>query len=514
MLVRAIGDSRWGSVSNDGVVTLSASLLQRPGSQLRVGGSMSALRLVDSNSAPAYLSGTGASVVFTDVTVGAVTSAAPDARPATESAHRPYLRYTQGSTVEATRSVFANLGAAATKHEGFTLGTGSRLTATDTTFRDSGRGLDAYRAGQVSLTRVNLNHNSHAGIVLKQCKGITLRAVTASGNGGSGVELSGQDPTPVGPLSTDHNGRAGVLLRACPNCVLTGLTSNTDADGVIIEGKSTAAVVKGARITDATGTGIRVNASRATVQDATVTSAPGRTGVRLARTATGARVTGGSISAGALGVSTDGTGTSIADLTVDAAGIGVRVGGGADAVSVRGVTASGTGTGLVAAAGTGSVSVRGLQVRQSGGEGVHSSARMLAVDGSRVTGARLAFSIRTRAVITSTQVSDAAQVVQAAAGSRVDLVGDTMEAHVLAIRAVRSGRVTLTNTTVRAPLGARGQVGIDRTDRFPALPLSWLGVFALIALVLAIVLEVLRRLRERGQRSHSINAPAHVTNTA
>jgi hypothetical protein len=512
-LVLAIGDSRWASISR-GVVTLSASLLQRPGSKLRVGGSVRALRLVDSSATPAYLSGTGASVVFTNVTVDAVTSAGSGAGPAAESEHRPYLHYVNGSTVEATRSVFANLGAASAEHGGFTLGVGSTLVATDSTFRDSGNGLDVYRARQVSLTRVSLTHNSQAGIVLKHSTGITLIAVTASGNGGSGAELSGQGNTPIGPLSTDHNGRAGVLLRNCPTCVLTGLASIADAAGVIVEEKSTAAVVRGARIIDAAGNGIRVSASRTTVQDATVTNAPGRTGVHLARTATDAQVTGGTVAGGALGVLTNATGTRIAGVAVNAAGIGVRVAGHADLVVLREVTASDNGTGLVVAGGTGSVSVWRLRVHQRGGEGVHSGGQLLAVNDSSISGARLAFNVRTRAVIATTQVTDADQVVQAAAGSHVELVGDTVQARVLAIRTVRTGKVTMTNTTVRAPLGARGHIQLDDTDDFPALPLSWLGIFALIALAIAVALELLRRLRERGQHARSISAPAHVTNIA
>jgi hypothetical protein len=48
---------------------------------------------------------------------------------------------------------------------------------------------------------------------------------------------------------------------------------------------------------------------------------------------------------------------------------------------------------------------------------------------------------------------------------------------------------------------------------FPALPLSWLGLFALVALTGAIGLELARKLREHRHEVR-VPAPAHVTNTA
>jgi hypothetical protein len=73
--------------------------------------------------------------------------------------------------------------------------------------------------------------------------------------------------------------------------------------------------------------------------------------------------------------------------------------------------------------------------------------------------------------------------------------------------------VTLTNCAVTAPLGARGEVRLVGKNRFPALPLSWLGLFGLFALAGAILLELGRKLREHGHEGR-VRAPAHVTNTA
>ena len=74
--------------------------------------------------------------------------------------------------------------------------------------------------------------------------------------------------------------------------------------------------------------------------------------------------------------------------------------------------------------------------------------------------------------------------------------------------------MTLTDSTVIAPLGARGDVRLLGNTQFPALPLSWLGVFALAALAMAVVLEFMRSLREKHRNDRGVRARAHVTNTA
>ena len=74
-----------------------AGISQRPGTELFVRAPARTLRMVDSATSPADLSGTRARVYFRGVTV--TSAPGPAGRPAPELPHRPYLRYLNRSTV-------------------------------------------------------------------------------------------------------------------------------------------------------------------------------------------------------------------------------------------------------------------------------------------------------------------------------------------------------------------------------------------------------------------------------
>lgn len=531
-LARAIGDERWATLSN-GTVTLKAGLLQRPRTDLRVGPGVRRLELVDSADSSAYLAGSSASVTFSGVTV----VSSDGSGPAPESGHRPYVRYTHGSTVTAAGTTFQALGARATpSHHGVVVGSDSTITAVDTTFRDSGHGLDLLHCARAELNRVTANGNAGAGVVVDQARNVSLGDLTASHNttgvllrgplpglaitgtlsadhNTSGVAAVGLGASPVGPLHTDHN-QIGLVVRQCPGCVLTGLASTADRRGATIAPQSTDAVVQDSSVRQAGATGVDVDAARAQLRHVDVSVDQDGTGIRLAAAATDAHVDGGTVSGGRTGVSIVAARTVLTAVTVADAAIGVRVGGQADGTVLRQVSANHNGVGLVVQAGPASVVASGLTVRQSGGQGVRSSAALLSVDGGTISGADIGLNLGGgHTMVTGATVTDDAEAVRAGNDSLVELTGDVLGAHVLGLRVARSASVTLTNSTVYAPLGARGNVRLAGTTRFPALPLHWLGLFALIALTLAIALEVARRLRERRHEG-SVRAPAHVTNTA
>ncbi|MDT5026193.1 MAG: hypothetical protein QOE61_2619 [Micromonosporaceae bacterium] len=531
-LVRVIGDDRWASLSN-GDVTLKAGLLQRPSTELRVGPAVHRLVMVDSADSPAYLAGTSSKVVFNGVTVVSSSGSGP----AAESEHRPYVRYTHSSTVTANATTFQALGGrSAAGHHGVTVGTESTVTATDTTFRDSGRGLDIFRAARVSLTRVTASGNAGPGIVINRARNTSLGDVSASGNASglllrgplpglaivgtvnanhnraAGVDVVNLGTTPVGPFHTDHN-ETGLLVRDCPGCVLVGLTSTADRRGVTVEQQSTGAVVRDGSVTEAGETGIVVVAAKAELAHMDVGVVDGATGVRLAGSATGTKFNGGAVSGGRLGVSVRATQVAITGVSVTGSSVGFRISSRADGAVLRQISAKQTGTGLVTQAGPTTVTVSGLRVQQNGGQGVRSYAATLNLDGARISGATIGLNLHGHATVTNSTVADAAEAVRAGANSQVELTNDVLGAHVLGLRVAQSANVTVTDSTVNAPLGARGNVRLTGNTQFPALPLSWLGVFALAALTVAIVLELSRRLRESRNDRH-VRAPAHVTNTA
>jgi hypothetical protein len=554
VLVRAIGDNRWATV-NGGTVTLRAGLVQRPHTELRIGPSTRTLRLTDSVS---FLSGTSATVVFEGVTV---VSASGDGT-APESDHRPYVRYTNGSTLTATGATFQALGSRSSPaHPGVTVGSNSTVTATDTTFKDSGRGLDVYRATRATLTRVTASGNGGAGILVDQTKTTTLADVTATGNasgvvlrgplpslsitgaavhatqnGTAGVVTTGLGNTPAGPFHTDHN-PVGLLVRQCAACVLTGLDSNADRRGATIDRTSPGAVLRDSAVHDAGDVAVNVVGHDARLIRVDAGAAAGATSaVRLTGSATGTDIDGGTVSGGQLGISVraphvtvtgttvehakvgisiEATAVTVADTTVRNSSVGFRVNGHADGAVLRQDTADQNTTGLVAQAGPGAITVAGLRVVQNGGTGVRSSAGNLTLSGARIDGATIGLNLRGYARVHDSTVAGAAEAVNAGANGRVELRNVVLGAHVLGLRVAQSASVTLTDSTVSAPLGAQGNVKLMGSTRFPALPLSWLGIFAMVAVTGAVVLELMRKLRERGGTpERRVKAPAHVLNTA
>jgi hypothetical protein len=574
VVVRAIGDERWAAMSN-GTVILKSALLQRPGTNLRVGPAVHTLVLMDSATSPAYLVGSSARIAFSGTTVVSSSGSGP----ATESNHRAYIRYGNGSTVSAVGATFQALGTRSVSgHDGFVVDSDSTLTAVDSSFKDGGAGLVLYHTAQASLTRISATGNAGPGVVANQARRLSLGDLNASGNtsglvlrgplpglslvgaidanhnSAAGVQVKNLGPAPVGPLHTEHN-PIGLLVEQCPGCVLVGLASSGDRRGIVISAQSAGAVVRDGTVAEAVVTGADLVAARAQLQHVDVGVADAAIGIRLAGTAQGAHVEGGTVTGGTIGVSinapsatVDGvavtgaaTGLSvdaadatvtggtvskatigvsvraaratIGGLAVSGARVGFRVGGHADAAVLREISASNTETGLATQAGPATVTVSGLHVQQTGGLGVLSSVATLNLNRATVDGATIGLTLNAHAAVTNSTVSHAAEAVHVDRDSQVQLTGDYLGAKVLGLRIADSARVTLTDCTVAAPLGARGKVRLMGGTRFPPLPLSLLGIFALVALAAAIALEVTRKLREQRHESR-VRAPAHVTNIA
>jgi hypothetical protein len=528
-LIRAIGDERWASLS-DGVATLRAALMQRPGTTLLVESPVTTVLLVDSVGQPVYLTGTGASVTFTGVTVRSATGTGTGI--ALESNHRPYLWYPHMS-ITIAKSTFRGLGTrSAPIHSGFGVGAGSTLTATDTTFADGGRGLYADTPARLALTRVTATGNGGAGITLVRAPdasltgvstdhntiGLVLRGplgtlrmanVAASANG-VGVELSALGTRPVGPVATSHNTTAGVDVTGCPGCTLAGVASMADQVGVRFAASAAGATVRDGTV-GGVDTGIEVAAANAHVTGVAVTVAGGGTGVHVLRAAPGAQISGGTVTGGAFGVSLDGPHATLTGTHVLSANVGVRVSGGATGSALTQVSTDQTGTGVVIARGVEAVSLRAVTVHQGGGIGIRSGGAGTTIANSTVDGAAVGIVVTGHTVVTGGGVTGAAEAVRLGRGARAELTGTSLQAHVLALRIAPTGHITLVGCRVSAPLGARGDVSLKAGTAFPALPLRWLGVFALAVLAVALVLEMLRRVRERGHERRVL-APAHVTN--
>ncbi|MEJ3746563.1 right-handed parallel beta-helix repeat-containing protein [Actinomycetes bacterium KLBMP 9797] len=519
-LVEAIDDPSWMSLSAQGELHLKAGISQRPGTELRVRQPVRMVRLHD-----AYLSGTRARVWFEGVTV----TSAP------ESVRRPFVRYLNGSTLTATGTTFEGLGSAYTRERGVSVGAGGRLTAVDTTFRGSNRGLDVYRAARVTLTRVSAIGNAEAGIVLNQARAVHFTDVTANDNAGTGlvlrgplapeltrvtsarnrtgVELSALGAAPLGPLTTENNRHSGVVLDRCAGCVLSGVRSSGDHTGVLVERQSAGAEVRDGAVHGAGRLGVAVAADRVRLRGLTVQSPAWGVGLRVLPRVQGVAIESSAVTGGAVGVSTDGAGTTVSGVSVTDARIGLRIGRDAENTAVTAVRMSGTETGLQANAGARGVAVRQLQIAQRGGQGIRSAAQNMSVDDTTVQGARHGMHLKGVATVRASTVSGADEAVVAGPRGQLMFVGGALHGESLGLRVSPSSSVILQDTTVDAPQGARGPVQLRGSSTLPAMPVRWIGVFGLVVIAAAIALEVVRRLRER-RTDRAVSAPSHVTNIA
>ncbi len=531
-VIRAIGDGRWANYA-DGTATLFAGLMQRPQTTLHVGAPVTTLRLVDSATSPAYLTGSGASVDFTGVTV----ISAGDTGSAGESAHRPYVSYVH-STVSASGATFDALGSRSVPGStGVTVGSGSVLTVADSTFRNSGVGLVVDGAAHATLSKVTATGNGAAGVDLDHTP-VTIDGLSATGNA-TGLQLRATVPTSmqaitlshnatglsvtdmadaapgtgsmIGPLATDHNSVAGVALVHCPGCRLRDLTSSADRAGVRVGSQSAGATVHGGTFADNV-TAVDVAASRSGIEDLRITGSSA-VGIAIEAAAAGVQVSGGTVTGGPVGIAVNGSGATVVGTTIDGAATGVQLGGSAADIAINQVATSATGTGLAIDSDAGAVTVTGFSATQSGGTGIRSGAAHVTLVNPTITGARVGLDLKGGVTVTGAVVSDCGEAVRVGAGGRVHMTDVQLSAHVLGLRVDSSAKVSLVRSRVDAPLGARGHVTIGDGTSFPALPLRWLGALALIALTAAAFLETLRRLRERGH-DRSFTAPAHVLNIA
>jgi hypothetical protein len=532
-LVRAVRDPGWVSLSPRGEVTLRAGISQRPGTELFVRAPARTLRLVDSATSPAYLSGTRARVYFRGVTV--TSAPGPASRPAPESPHRPYLRYLNRSTVSIVDSTFEGLGSAATRNHGVTVGAGGVLNAVGSTFRAGSRGIDVYRASRVILTRVRATGNTEAGILVNQAGALTLTDVTASENAGTGVvlrgplrapalvrvaserngtgvELSRLGGVPVGPLRTADNRGSGIVLDRCPACLVNGVDASGDRTGILVKRQSAGSAVSGGTVRAARRIGVMVAAAGVRLRGMRVESGPGAVGLRVPPRVPGARVESSAFHGGAVAISTDGDGTGVVDTSVTGARTGVRIGGHATAVTLSGVRLDGSRTAVQANTGSRTVAADHLRIVQSGGQGMRSAAEGMSIVDSEVAGAALGMHLKGVATVRLTTVV-ADEALYAGPGASVTFTRGRLGGDTVGVRAHDLSAVVLEDTSVEAPTGARGPVRLRGTTELPALPVRWIALLGLLIVAAAVTLEVLRRLRERREE-RTVAAPDHVTNTA
>jgi hypothetical protein len=573
-LANAIGDPAFLSRSANGTLRVTAALIQRPHTNLVVGGA--GLRTVELSAdpgSPAFLAGTHASVTFSGVTVTGTGTVA--------QAGRPYVSYGGFSVVTATSSTFTHLGRPG-RHPvaALQLGRGATLTASNVSFTDDIVGLAAANSATVWLSSVTASKSSEDGITLRNAGMVSAGNVTVSGNRRDGLVLAGAGThltvtgrltatnnlrfgikvssavaTAVSDAHTQANGVAGVNVHDAGVSSVLGLVSANEpvalrvdsaakftADGVTAAGDriglSASAksrnlqlhsiIVSGAR------TGVRIDADGVTADTVTVTGSG--IGMQIAPTAHNVHITRLTVTRPATndpattGAEVSGTGTTLTNSRIDGARIGVEIKG--PHTTISGGVISATRTVVAVRAVADGTTVTGATI-SGGAIGVSVTAKgKLALIRDVISGsvrAALRTGGGTTTVTSSTFTSlgtavDAYAPVTVTDSTLTGVVGAHIAAGVVArfsedhidgsrtgIRVVKGGHVSVVNSYVTGHTPISGIATILGLSFIGPLPLHWLGAIGLALLATALLLIALSRSRERSHE-RIVLAPAHVTN--
>ncbi|HYJ75459.1 MAG TPA: hypothetical protein VEV65_07645 [Kineosporiaceae bacterium] len=428
-------------------VIVKAAVVQRPGTQLTVGGrdGVRTVLVRSTRDERAYFWGTGARLTLDHVTLRGT-----PVRPAA----RGYLRYSGSSTVTVRDSLLTNLGRPGPHRIGaLDIGRGARATVTGTTIRNVDTGIVAHDtlavflqhvtvtgaaadgialldAGTVDAAVLKLVGNKRNGLVVSgtATRTRTLRDVMASKNGHAGLMVTGGAAPVVVRLRTDHNGNAGAVLRGAGRtrlvdgtsaaeptgvrvqdgrpATVTGLTATGDGTGVSTDGKAAGILVRGARIIGAK-VGVRVQTPGARVERLTlhdteigIESGPGARRLKVTGLSASARSSGSGtgvvvggpgadltdvhVSGSRTGLRIEGPDAVVTRSTVDAAGSGVLLSGTATGAGLDGVRIFGTEEGMRISAGADGA--RLVDTTVGGGSGLRIGAGDVTVNGGSLQG--------------------------------------------------------------------------------------------------------------------------------
>lgn len=417
-LRRWIGNSDWLRESRSGVYELAAAIYQAPGTDLSVAAPQVRQLLLLDQSAPraTWLRGSRATARFAGVTVlGWDAAKGGLAKPSTV---RPYVSYTNASSVSISDTTFAALGRPGSDTTGVSLLKGTAGAVTGSWFQANQQGLTLDRPGSVTLRRVTAISSVAAGLVLRGGHHLHLRSVTTSGNRGSGIELSKSGVgNKLDGVQTFRNGGAGVAARDQQGLVLATVSTGDNGDAGVS--------IRSSRNTSVSGW-------RADGEQRGLYAGPGSRGLRISK---------GTVSGGGTGIRTDLGSADVAITTMAITG-------------ARDFGFDLAGSGLTVSSSQVDRTVTGLQLRDQTSMATVSSLQLAHVStGVAVRG--LAHGVK----LSRVSVSDAGDSAVAIAGSGVS-VTDLAAADV-ATGVDVYGRAT--GVTIEHPVIRRAAVGILAT---------------------------------------------------
>jgi Right handed beta helix region len=564
-LADTVADPRFLRQEGQGVLRLSAGLVQAPDTSLVVAGpDVRTLLLENGGGADgAYLQGSGASLALRHVTVRA--AAVGRSIAAVPSRSRAFLRYRGGSQVSLSATELDAVGATRghatgglavsgksrlTIERSVVTGALTALTANDSAVVVEGltvrgaaedgvelqRGVSARVAGLevtgsgrdglvvragATLEQAGslvLAANRRWGLFASQARDLRLGELAATGNGtpgvaaGGGIRLSDCQGCTLGRARLEGNAGQGLSAGGSRLRVDGALASANGGEGLDVSA-CTDCAVSGVTVTDNRTSGLVVRQSRDV--DVTAVRAGGNdvSGVRL-DSCSACTLDRSAVRGGATGIALAGSSTSVGvrQLRVSGSTTGVLVDSQVRDVEVAGTTVTGPRVGLDLA-GRG-LAMTDVTVVGATDTALRSDAPGLSVTGSHLAAAERAVQLDASGSVVDSRLRAGARGLVVNGLAHVSVTGSDIGVEGLGGVGVRAGEATvttLTRTRVDAATPLAGPVRQGPGNQVPFAP-DWLAIFAVAVVLAALLLELLRRARETAQ-DRTVPAPAHVSNT-
>jgi len=548
----------WMAQPSARVVRLESALVITDGSSLVApSGDLATLQLTDG----AWIQVARGSFAATGIAITSAGASGAGPLPATDPS-RPFIRAGAGATLTFDDTTVTGLGnASAPDDAGITWDGGASGNAVAVKVTDGYTGLRLAASTGVTLRDVTVAGSAKDGLVLKDDTGTVLTAVVSENNAGAGVRLlQGPSNRTLTGISTSGNAGYGFDASDISGLTLTGFASSADkTGGVELTGCQNSHVIDAKTWNDRTGIKVGQSSSRVTITDATVTG--GRYGVVVGSHAADVTLTGTAVSGTTeYGIDVSGPHVSVSGGSIASGGTGVRIGPGATGAVLDHVTVTKAGqSGISIAAGDATVSqstVRGARygiqvyraphivllsadtventqkaiVVAAGASAVRivnpelagftrnaitNSSAGLVVIGGALHGGGTGINTLALMSLTGTRIDQVVEGMHISGAANVKADGAVILAAKTGIVVAAPGHLALSDSTVLASIGIKGDVEYIGSGNVVTLPpFPWFGVVAITAITLGVALETVHVIRQPRRRPTREVAPDHVLNVA
>ncbi|WP_433558340.1 right-handed parallel beta-helix repeat-containing protein [Pseudonocardia xinjiangensis] len=494
--------SSWLTVAGN-TATLSAAVVLTPGAVLDSGGDVRTLKLVGGatpGDAASLYTG-GGRLILRGVSVTSADPGSQQPLPPT-AAGRPAIVVSARGRLEATDATISDLG---TQPIGIDQGRAGVLFNPDssgslirTTLARNSTGVELSGSVGVQLQDVTASDSMADGVVLRGDRGTTMSGIRATGNGGSGVLVTGVSSSrPVTGVSTTGNGDYGVAVVGQQGARITGVTTASDKGGGMHLSRSTNSVITDFTATDQPiGLFIHVD-SNGTVVDR-MRSTGGLRGMVIEKTTHGLDVRESTFTgAEVAGIAVGGHQVQLDAVQVDDSRTGVRVERGASDVAITGVLVNHGHDGIVTAEGTSGVVVTDMTVNHVASDGVRTFTPDTRIVGGRIVGGSTGIDAAAVTSISGTSIGSVRQGIYSRSTGSVRADRVSVDAIDTGVYAAAGSSVQLSNSRVHALEAIRGVVGQQGINDLSLPPLNLLGAIGVPVILLAILLEMVHAVRQR-----------------